>query len=86
MTGLVSPALALGAVLSTAFAALFHMWQRGNVPALRRFIVAAWLGFAGGHFLGDLAGFQWLQIGQLNVLAGTVGTVVVLLIANSMEA
>lgn len=86
MSGLLSPAFALGAVLSTAYAALFHLWQRGDMPALRRYLLAAWLGFAAGHLIGNLVGVQWLQVGQLGVLNGTLGAVGALLIAKSLEA
>lgn len=83
---MLSPALALGAVLSTACAALFHLWQRGSMSTLRRYLAAAWLGFAVGHFALDLVGIHWLQIGQLNALSGMVGAAAALLIAKSLEA
>jgi len=86
VTDLLSPALALGAVLSTACAALFHLWQRGNMSTLRRYLLAAWLGFAVGHFAAGLVGIHWLQIGQLNGLSGMVGAAAALLIAKSLEA
>jgi hypothetical protein len=86
VTALLSPALVLGAVLSTIYAALFHLWQRGTMAALRRYLIAAWLGFAAGHLLGGMLGFQWLQVGDLNALSGTVGAVAALLIANSLQA
>jgi hypothetical protein len=86
LSGLFSPALALGIVLATAYAALFHLWNRGNMPALRRYLLAAWLGFAGGHLLGDLVGIQWLQVGHLGVLNGTIGAATALLIAKSLQA
>jgi H+/Cl- antiporter ClcA len=85
MTGLLSPTIALGAVLSTAYAALFHVWQKGDITNLRHYLVAAWLGFAAGHILGDVLGFHWLQIGQLNVASGTIGAALSLLIARSLE-
>ncbi len=86
MSGLLSPALALGAVLSTACAALFHLLNRGDMPALRRYLLAAWLGFAVGHVLGNLVGIHWLPVGHLSVLNGTVGATVALLIAKSLQA
>lgn len=86
MTSWLSPALTLGAVLSTAYAALFHLWDRGDAGALRRYLLAAWLGFSGGHLLGDVAGVHWLQVGHLSVLNGTVGTAMALLIAKSLRA
>lgn len=86
MVGLISPALALGAVLSTAYAALFHLWQKAEMPALRIYLIAAWLGFAVGHLASDVLGLHVLQIGHLNALSGTIGAVVALLIARSLEA
>lgn len=86
MTGFLSPAIALGAVLSTAYGALFHLWQNGDTMALRHYLLAAWLGFAGGHLLGNMASIHWLQVGQLNVVSGTVGALIALLIAKALEA
>lgn len=56
------------------------------MSALRHYLLAAWLGFAGGHLLGDIAGVHWGQIGHLGVLNGTVGAAAALLIARSLEA
>lgn len=86
MTGLLSPTLALGAVLSTVYATLFHLWQNGDTAALRHYLLAAWLGFAAGHLMGDVLGIQLLQVGQLNVVGGTVGALIALLIARILEA
>jgi thiamine transporter ThiT len=85
MTTLFSPALALGLVLSTGYAALFNLWQKGNFRALRVYILAAWIGFAAGHFAGLIAGVEWLQVGQLNVAGGTVGAAACLIIAKLLE-
>ena len=86
MTGLLSPALVLGAVLSTAYAALFHLWHKGGMTTLRNYLLAAWLGFAGGCFVGDVAGVQLLQVGHLDVFSGTAGAMLALLIAKLLEA
>ena len=85
MTTLFSPALALGLVLSTAYAALFNVWQKGSFKALRVYVLAAWIGFAAGHFAGQAAGIEWMQIGQLNVAGGTLGAAACLIIAKTME-
>ncbi len=86
MSILFSPALALGVVLSTAYAAVFHFWQGGSMQALRRYLLAAWLGFAAGHVAGAITGVGWLQVGHLNVLSGTVGAAAALVIAKRMGA
>ena len=85
MTGFLSPALVLGAVLATAYGAVFHLWQKGNAWLLRRRLVAAWLGFACGHLVGSALGVDWLTIGRLNVLTGTAGALAALLIARLSE-
>jgi len=56
------------------------------MSTLRRYMLAAWLGFAFGHFAVDLVGIHWLQIGHLNALSGMVGAAAALLIAKSLEA
>lgn len=76
----------LGVVLSTAYAAFFHLWSKREVPALQHYLLAAWIGFAVGHLLGNLLQVDWLQLGQLNILSGTIGAAIAMLIAKSLEA
>jgi hypothetical protein len=83
---LFSPALVLAAVLATAYAAFFHLWDQGSLLTLRNYLLAAWIGFAVGHVLGDLIGIHWLQVGHLSVLNGTIGAATSLLIVKSLEA
>ncbi len=73
---LISPTLALGFVLATGYGATFHFWQRGGGRALLRYLVAAWLGLFVGHLLGSWFGLDWLMVGRLRVLAGTLGALV----------
>jgi hypothetical protein len=83
---LLSPALVLATVLSTACATFFYLWQRGDKSALQNYLLAAWIGFAVGHVVGDLVGIHWLQVGHLSVLNGTIGAISSLLIVKSLEA
>ena len=83
---LLSPALVLAAVLSTAYGAFFHLWHRGGMLMLRNYVLAAWIGFAGGHVVGDLVGIHWLQVGHVCVLNGTIGAMMALTIVKSLEA
>jgi hypothetical protein len=76
----------LGIVLSTAYAALFHLWNKREVPTLRHYLLAAWLGFAVGHLAGDILQIHWIQVGQLNIVSGTIGAAIAMLIARSLEA
>ncbi len=53
---------------------------------LRNYLVAAWIGFAGGHLVGGLVDIHWLQVGQVCVLNGTIGAAATLIIVKSLEA
>lgn len=78
---LISPGLALSAILATAYGAAFHLWRGGGYGMLLRYLVAAWGGFALGQLVGWLGGWAFLMVGQVHVLEGTLGSGVVLMIA-----
>jgi hypothetical protein len=71
---LISPGLAISALLATAYGAAFHLWRGGGVNALVRCLVAAWGGFALGQVVGWLCGWEFLMLGQVHLLEGTVGS------------
>ena len=79
----VSPALLLGLLLSTAYAALFHFWGGRNLRDLLIYWLAAVIGFAAGQAIGVLAQISWLQIGQLYVFTGTIGALAALVVARA---
>jgi len=55
-----------GVLLSSLFGALFHVWKGGKLWRLLVFLVLAWAGFWGGHFLGERVGIDFLKVGLLN--------------------
>jgi len=79
---LISPGLALSAVLSTAYGAVFHLWRGGGYGVLLRYLIAAWGGFALGQLAGWLGGWTFLMVGQVHMLEGTLGSGVLLIIAS----
>ena len=79
----VSPALLLGLLLSTVYAALFHLWGGHNLRELVIYWLAAIVGFAAGQAVGVLAQISLLQVGQLHVLAGTIGAFAALIVARA---
>jgi hypothetical protein len=68
----------VGFALSTVYGALFHLWLGGGSRRLALYLLAAWLGFALGHFVGEALSISVLKIGPLNALTGTVGSAVAL--------
>jgi hypothetical protein len=64
---LLSPPFVFAALISTALAALFNLWQGGSVRDLALYLLAAWLGFALGELLGDWIGLDLFMIGQVHM-------------------
>ena len=51
-----------------------------------RYLVAAWAGFAAGQVVGWLAGWEFLMLGQIHMLEGTLGSVVLLFMMSWLAA
>ncbi len=64
---LLSPPFVLSALVSTAMAALFNLWQAGSTRDLVLYLIAGWLGFAIGALLGDWIGLDVFMIGQIHM-------------------
>jgi hypothetical protein len=71
-------ALLLGFALSTIYGAGFHLALGGSARRLALYLLAGWLGFALGHFVGDALGITLLKVGVLNTFAATVGSAIAL--------
>ena len=49
---------------------------------LLRYLVAAWAGFAAGQVIGWLGGWEFLTLGQVHVLEGTLGSIVLMMLVH----
>lgn len=76
-----TPTLLLAFTLATLYGAGFHLWQGGGARRLMLYLLAGWLGFALGHFLGDILGVRLLAIGTLNAFTATLGSAIALFAA-----
>jgi hypothetical protein len=83
---LISPGLALSALVATAYGAAFHLWRGGGFGVLLRYLIAAWAGFAAGQVVGWLAGWEFLMLGQVHMLEGTLGSIVLMLMMSWLGA
>ncbi len=68
----------LGMVIATLYGAVFHLWRGGGLLRFGLYLAFAWIGFWGGHWLGNLAGLEFLKVGQLNIGPATLGSVLIL--------
>ena len=73
MSGTAS-SIVLGFLLATAYGTLFHLLIGGPARRLVLYVVASWLGFGIGHFLGGMLLLNWYQLGPLNLLSASVGS------------
>jgi hypothetical protein len=82
---LLSPPFVLSALLSTALAALFNLWQGGSTRDLALYLIAAWLGFALGELLGDWMGLDLFMIGQIHAAEASLTTGLLLFLARWLK-
>jgi hypothetical protein len=75
------PTLLFAFILATLYGAGFHLWQGGNARRLLLYLLAGWLGFALGHFVGEWLGIRLLAVGALNTFTATLGSAVALFAA-----
>jgi uncharacterized membrane protein YeaQ/YmgE (transglycosylase-associated protein family) len=73
--------LLLAFSLATLYGAGFHLVQGGGSRRLALYLLAGWLGFTLGHFVGDALGITVLKVGALNMFSASVGSLVALLAA-----
>lgn len=77
----VASGMVLAFLLATAYGAGFHLIMGGPARRILLFVIAAWLGFAAGHFLGDFLGIDILELGAINLFSASVGAWLALFIA-----
>lgn len=71
----------LGFLLATAYGAGFHLIIGGPAKRIIIYILASWLGFAVGHFIGDLLNIEFLKLGALHLLAASIGSWIALIVS-----
>ncbi|MBE2221429.1 MAG: hypothetical protein IAF02_07810 [Anaerolineae bacterium] len=80
MNGTAAP-LVLGFLLATAYGAGFHLLIGGPAKQIVIYILASWLGFIVGHFVGDLLNIEFLKLGALHLLTASLGSWLALILS-----
>ena len=83
---LLSPPLVLSLIIASAYAAIFNLWQGGSAKDLLLYLLVCWLGFGIGELAGDLLDVDILMIGQIHVVEGTIGSLLLLLLVKWLKA
>lgn len=71
--------LILGFLLATVYGAAFHFIMGGPAKRIILYILAAWVGFAVGHFVGDFINLEFLKLGVLHLFSASLGAWIALL-------
>ncbi len=78
LTGIFSPNLFIGILVSALMAALFHLWKNGGPGKLFIYVIFAFLGYLIFSALFRLLEITVFQIGPYDPGAGVIGCVVLL--------
>lgn len=72
------PSVVFGFLVSTLMGAGFHFWRGGSLGRLILYLILAWIGFWGGHLLGENLGITFGSVGPLRFGMALVGAVLTL--------
>ena len=73
--------LVLGFLLATLYGAGFHLVMGGRPRQIILYLVASWVGFIIGHFIGDFFGIETLKLGAVHLLTASLGSWLALMIS-----
>ena len=73
--------IVLAFLLATAYGAAFHVIMGGPARRILLYVIAAWIGFVAGHFLGDFLKVDILELGAVKLFSASLGAWAALLIA-----
>jgi hypothetical protein len=74
-----SAALVLGFLIATAYGAGFHFILGGPAKRIILYVLAAWIGFAIGHLLGDFFNIEIFKLGAIHLFAASLGAWIALI-------
>lgn len=74
------PAFLLGLLLSTLYGTAVHFWRGGGFGQIVVYVLFSWVGFWLGHGLAASQGWNFLQLGPLQLGSATGGSAIFLLI------
>lgn len=76
------PSIVLGIAIAILLGAVFHLWKDGGLWKLILYLVLSLVGFFIGHRVALSTGISFLDVGQLHVGMGIIGSAVALLLGH----
>ncbi len=78
---MITPALTFGFIVATLLGSIFHLIVGGDTRRYALFLIAAWFGFAMGHFLGVVFQINIINIGLIRAFTAFWGAFAALFVA-----
>jgi hypothetical protein len=76
------PSVALGFLIASASAFLFHFIRGGRLSRLIVYLLSAWVLFFAGHGLGEVTHWRLWRVGTLNLASALLVTFLGLVLVN----
>jgi hypothetical protein len=76
------PILVFGALLSSLYGAVFHLWKDGGLGRLILYLALSWVGFALGEVAGSALGWTFWSVGSLHMGSASIGSAVFLFVGH----
>ena len=76
------PSLLFALLIASLYGVLYHLIRGGGLGRLLLFLIFGWAGFALGHLLGIWRGWVLLPLGELNLGLSTLGSLLLLVLAD----
>ena len=70
---MIPPWLFVGFIVATLIGALLHLVLGGGAGRFLFFLVLAWIGFGVGQLAGSIAGWQFLNFGEIAAIPAVLG-------------
>ncbi len=79
-TRMTLPSILIGFIFASLYGTLFHAIRGGGFWRIPLYILLAWIGFWGGHFIGNSLSVQFATLGPLQLGTATLGAFGLLLV------
>ena len=74
------PTLIFGGLVATLYGAIFHLIRGGGLGKLILYILLSWVGFFSGQFIAERTGWEFINIGALNLGIATITSILFMIV------
>lgn len=72
------PTILFGFLVASLIGVMFHLWKGGGIGKIILYVILSWIGFWGGHFVGNALGWNFGNVGALKLGVAILGNALIL--------